>query len=618
LGKIFNALEKYRKERRDTAPALPLEQTDWDALLQYNRRTGKLNLHNRGIIKDPATIHRLLENKMILPDGSLTAAAKKKCEEMTRQMRISMAGQKIGTEDGKKDFSEAGNSISKLKLSESDWNILNSYDRKTGHLLHYHPDTGELEKGSIELIRDRGIIQRLLKNDLIFPDGKLTAVAIKYCDELTNHLISPEGIAAVSDDPASDEKQNKAADQKPEPLKPKDLAALMKYDRETKNILKYDEETGKLGDESRSILRDSDIIQRLIENEMILPGGWLTPKGLQECDKLEDREKKPRTEELTPQGTGIEQRQATKSTSTDRELREETKKETSTPKQTPSKVSVENKKKVTAAREAGPIISKYEKPEPSKDKIFRKERSRSKTDKVSYKFDAIDKNLVSLLAPQSYEAEQFKILRTNLLFPVKGEPPRSILVTSPAPGDGKSFVAANLAISIASDIDRHVLLMDCDLRRPAIHKQFGFRDVQGLSDYLSKGTPLPSLLLNTKVKKLTILPAGEPPGNPSELLSSELMAALMTEVTERYYDRLIIIDSPPPNLTAETVALARNVDGILLVVKYGKTQGKMLKELLGELGEDKILGSIINYYDVGSSGYYAHKAYRKYRRHYSK
>ncbi len=92
----------------------------------------------------------------------------------------------------------------------------------------------------------------------------------------------------------------------------------------------------------------------------------------------------------------------------------------------------------------------------------------------------LDPNLVTYQNPQSIESEMFKILRGNILFPAKGKPPRSILVTSALPGEGKSFVAANLAVSIAQNINEHVLLMDCDIRRPTVHTSFGFDDVPGL------------------------------------------------------------------------------------------------------------------------------------------
>jgi len=177
------------------------------------------------------------------------------------------------------------------------------------------------------------------------------------------------------------------------------------------------------------------------------------------------------------------------------------------------------------------------------------------------------------------------------------------MVTSPVPGEGKSFVAANLAISVALNINRHVLLMDCDLRRPTIHTRFGFENVPGLSDYLSSQMLLSDLLLRTPVDKLSILPGGEPPDNPSELLSSERMSELLKEATERYQDRLIILDSPPPALTAETSVLARWVDGIVIVIKHGKTPREGVSDVIDKVGKDKIIGAVINNFEVYSSRY---------------
>ena len=236
---------------------------------------------------------------------------------------------------------------------------------------------------------------------------------------------------------------------------------------------------------------------------------------------------------------------------------------------------------------------------------------------VSFNSNNFDKNLVALLNPQSFEAEAFKILRTNLFFPVSGKVPRSILVTSAVPSEGKSFVAANLAVSIAQSIQEHVLLIDCDMRRPTIHRQFGFDDGPGLSEHLSKGTSLSSLLLNTKITKLSILPAGKPPQNPSELLSSRQMSSLLQEVKNRYSDRYIVIDTPPPKLTAETSAISTLVDGALLVIESRTTPRKMVSDLIEILGKEKILGVIFNKYDMRLSRYYGYGKYSKYSKYYA-
>ncbi len=222
---------------------------------------------------------------------------------------------------------------------------------------------------------------------------------------------------------------------------------------------------------------------------------------------------------------------------------------------------------------------------------------------------AIDPLLITGLDPQSAEAEQFRILKNNILFPAKGDPPKSIMITSTAPGAGKSFVAANLAISIAQNIDEHVFLMDCDLRSPSIHSLFGFDDIQGLSEYLSEAKPLSSLLVKTFLDKLTILPAGKIPFNPSELLSSEQMRRLIQEVKLRYSDRYIIIDTPPPYLTSETNAISRQVDGIVIVIHQGKTRKKDVLDLIDIYGKEKIIGIVYNFakkkigYGYGKYGY---------------
>lgn len=223
-----------------------------------------------------------------------------------------------------------------------------------------------------------------------------------------------------------------------------------------------------------------------------------------------------------------------------------------------------------------------------------------------------DANLITHNDPLSFESEQFKILRTMLLFPQSGKQAKTIMVTSSLPGEGKSFVSSNLAVSLAQNINEHVLLIDGDIRKPSLHKIFGFRDVPGLSEYLSNGPAIPNLLLKTMVEKLSLLPGGSPPPNPSELLSSESMSELILEAKNRYHDRYIIIDTPPPTMTAETSALARQVDGIILVIKTDATPKKMVEDLVGLLGKEKILGVVMNHNNLQPSRYYGYGTYGSY------
>lgn len=204
--------------------------------------------------------------------------------------------------------------------------------------------------------------------------------------------------------------------------------------------------------------------------------------------------------------------------------------------------------------------------------------------------------LVTASNPHSPASEQFRLLKNNILFPEKGTPPKTIMVTSASPHEGKSFVAANLAVSIAQSIDEYVLLMDCDLRSPTIHTSFGYEGKDlGLSDYLANKITLSSALKKSSVNKLTILPAGRIPSNPSELLSSDQMRRLLQEVKLRYNDRYIIIDTSPPYITSETNAIARFVDGIILVIRQGKTRIKEVSDILDIYGREKVLGVVKNF-----------------------
>jgi len=228
---------------------------------------------------------------------------------------------------------------------------------------------------------------------------------------------------------------------------------------------------------------------------------------------------------------------------------------------------------------------------------------------------AVDPSLVSLLDPDCMEAELFRQLRTRILFPQDGPPPRTILITSALAEEGKSFVAANLAINMARNVDQHVLLVDCDLRKPSIHSKFGFNGFKGLSEYLSGGQDIPSMLIKTGVEKLTLLPSGAPPLNPSELVTSSKMAALIKELKDRYDDRYIIIDSPPPMMAPETSAIAKWVAGILLVVKYGTTPMEQVEELITHLDREKIIGAVINKFSPREFRRYSYKKYYRYGRY---
>jgi protein-tyrosine kinase len=219
-------------------------------------------------------------------------------------------------------------------------------------------------------------------------------------------------------------------------------------------------------------------------------------------------------------------------------------------------------------------------------------------------------SLVMLSSPDSADAENFKLLRAQILFSRDRQVPRCILVTSAFPGEGKTFVASNLAVAIAMSVDEYVLLIDADIRRAMIHRVFGLRNVRGLHDCLIGEKEFDELAVKTGVQKLSILPAGTVPRNPAELLSSNMMARFLVEGKERHKDRFIIIDSPPTRITAEVKFLAQFVDAVIFVVMANKTPKRDVQKAIEALGRDKILGIVFNGYDQSLKHYY--KYYDKY------
>ena len=385
-----------------------------------------------------------------------------------------------------------------------------------------------------------------------------------------------------------------------------DCDALVNYDRFTGHLVQPDQATGDVDGTAILRLRRGGTVDRLLKNGLIYPGGKLTPRGMDEAARMERMGiaarrlaappaapvRLPMPEIPVPPAAADDE---------DSYIAAYEPAASPAPKPAPPPPSAEvHARPVVVKKAAQPVAPRAETAKAPAPPA-------AAAESAGFDESRIDRNLVAFHNPQSFEAEQFKILRTNILYPLAGNPPRSILVTSSAPEEGKTFVAANLAISIALNVNKHVLLIDADLRRPQLAARFGFDHPPGLSNYLEDGRPLSSLLLKTKVDKLTLLPGGPPPANPSELISSERMANLLAEVTARYSDRLIVIDAPPPGLTAETSVLARQVEGVLVVIRFGKTSKEGLGDVIESVGKQKILGTMINYIETSGSRYYGYK-----------
>jgi exopolysaccharide/PEP-CTERM locus tyrosine autokinase len=227
----------------------------------------------------------------------------------------------------------------------------------------------------------------------------------------------------------------------------------------------------------------------------------------------------------------------------------------------------------------------------------------------------VDPRLVSFMEPGSPAGECFKMLRAKILTTNSKSRPRTIMVTSPQPLDGKTTVAVNLAINIAQGINEHVMLVDCDLRRSSVDRYLGLNGHKGIREYLEEGTSVAPYLTRTSMEKLTLLPAGKPAPNPSELLSSEKMHHLVGELKDRYKDRYIIFDTTPAKFAAETTFLASMVDGVVLVVRSGKTADDMVLEAIENIGRDRIFGLVFNATKESAKDYgYYYRYYQKVRK----
>jgi protein-tyrosine kinase len=186
-------------------------------------------------------------------------------------------------------------------------------------------------------------------------------------------------------------------------------------------------------------------------------------------------------------------------------------------------------------------------------------------------------NFVTPGAPRNRIADQYRVIKRPLIANAlgKGAAPvahgNRIMVTSALPGEGKTFTAVNLALSIAAELDTTVMLVDADVGRPSVLKTLGLAPGPGLLDVLEGRATMPEVLLRTNIDKLTLLSAGTLHDRATEVLASDGMQSLLQEVAQRYDDRIIIFDSPPLLLTTEARALASHMGQIVMVVRAGHT-----------------------------------------------
>ena len=219
-------------------------------------------------------------------------------------------------------------------------------------------------------------------------------------------------------------------------------------------------------------------------------------------------------------------------------------------------------------------------------------------------------------SPRSQIADEFRVIKRQLLANIESgkstaplRSPNLIFVTSAVPKEGKSFVAINLAISLAMELDKHVLLVDADVARPSVMRTLAIDRTAGFLDVLANPErAMSSFILRTNIEALSILPAGAPRPLATEMIASDRTTDLLAEMAVRYADRIIVFDGPPLLPSTESRVLAPHMGQVVLVVEAGRTPQKAVMQALAALETCPVVLPLLNkarFSEVGSYyGYY--------------
>ena len=216
------------------------------------------------------------------------------------------------------------------------------------------------------------------------------------------------------------------------------------------------------------------------------------------------------------------------------------------------------------------------------------------TKNISVDPEVLERNRIVSALPEHELTDAYRVLRTRILQNLNANDWNSLAITSPATGCGKTLTSINLAISLAREINRTVLLADFDLRRPSIHEYFDYEPQYGLSDFLRHDVPLEEVLFSPSIDRLSILPGREAITNSSEMLRSPKMERLVSELKGRYKDRLVIFDLPPLLALDDAIAFKPYPDAMLLVAEDGETKKDDLLKSIEMLQGTPLLGTVLN------------------------
>lgn len=223
-------------------------------------------------------------------------------------------------------------------------------------------------------------------------------------------------------------------------------------------------------------------------------------------------------------------------------------------------------------------------------------------------------DLIALHSPKSTASESYRGIRTNILFSTAESVPQVILLSSTGPREGKTITTANIAITMAAQADSKILIMDCDMRRPEIHKLFGLTNDRGMSNILVGIDNIGEIIQSTKIPNIDLITSGPIPPNPSEILGSKRMENLINALRKKYNH--ILIDSPPVTAVTDALVLSKSADGVIMVIRTGDMARQIIKNGMGQFNNvgAHIIGAILNGIDLSSNkySYYYYQYYRYY------
>jgi exopolysaccharide transport family protein len=222
-------------------------------------------------------------------------------------------------------------------------------------------------------------------------------------------------------------------------------------------------------------------------------------------------------------------------------------------------------------------------------------------------------DLIALHSPRSTASESYRGIRTNILFSTAGSVPQVILVSSAGPREGKTITAANIAITMAQAGSK-IVILDCDMRRPEIHRLFGATRDRGMSNILVGVDNIGEIIQGTKIPNLDLITSGPIPPNPSEMLGSKRMESLLVALRKKYNH--ILIDSSPVTAVTDALVLSKSADGVIMVIRTGDMARQIVKNGIGQFNNvgAHIIGAVLNGIDLSSSkySYYYYQYYRYY------